>query len=233
MYKVKRFSTGGKTTGSILGAGIGASIGKAIGRSPKAQLIGAGVGAAGGLYLGHKLDKAVKEEDKRVSKTIAEMRKYRYPTKNMEKDFPSIVEFGGLPDEYYLISEICKKSEPLIPNWGDGDEYQIPMVTGLNEVNDALEDGVSMNEFHLIRIGFQDYGLLAYNFDKHKWIDLLSRNKSVVNSVKKYVLDIYYDDLKMYKDEYESEYPFDEMKVKEVIDYYEMIIKLIKSSRLR
>lgn len=246
MYKIKRFSWEGRVSGAGIGTVVGASLANKLSRgSGKAQLIGAGLGLAGGYYLGHKLDKHIdktaaqrkKREELAREQKVAEARKYQYPTKDLEKEYPAIVELGGMPKEYYQMVEICKKVDALdsYPSWGDGDEYQTPSTVTLSDVEDVIigEDEYysDINKFPLIWIGSQGYGLLTYDFNKHQWFDASYRTPKRVTNLKSHIIKIYEDDMKNYG--YDDKGAFlDEDYIQEVIEYYTDIIKIIKYSKL-
>lgn len=247
MYKIKRFSWEGRVSGAGIGTVVGASLANKLSRgSGKAQLIGAGLGLAGGYYLGHKLDKITdkwkarqeaREEKKREEKA-ANDRRYRYPTKELESEYPAIVELGGMPKEYYQMAEICKKvdSSARYPSWGDGDEYMSPSVSELEWIEDTILGNShwksDLSDIPLIWLGCQGECELIYDFRKNQWYDQAYHPKKRITNLKSYILKIYDTDLKSYGLTNNGTPYLDDEYIEEVKNYYTDIIKIIKYSKL-
>ena len=162
----------------------------------------------------------------------------KYPTKDMENFYPAIKEFGGLPKEYYQMVDICNKidSTARYPDWGDGDEYMVPRITELEDIEKILLNKYeyykgSINNYPLIWIGCQSESELVYDFNKHQWFDISYSPRKRVTNLKSHILRLYEIDIKNYG--YDKKGPYlDKDDIKKVQDYYTDIIRIIKSSKI-
>lgn len=230
IYKIKRFGRIGSMLG---GAFLGGYAGGAIGmrKSDKAAGIGSVLGALGGAYLGYKMDKCMpKPEPPRI----------KDDRKNISNESESveIMKLGGLPKEYHQMNEICKKidSSARYPDWGDGDEYMSPWVTGLNDIEDILLNRCkfhkgSINDYPLIWIGYQGECELVYDFNKRQWFDISYSPRKRVTNLKSHILKLYENNIKNYGCDEKGPY-LDEEDIKQVQNYYTDIIRIIKSSKI-
>jgi hypothetical protein len=240
IYKVKRF---GKISSALGGAVLGACLGTALVGSPfadksektlgRAMGVGALGGAIGGAYLGYKMHK---DEEREKKERQLRNEQWYFPTKSMEKDYDLIIEFGGLPKEYYNALQIFKKIQklPSIPSWGDQDEYAFFNVMCLGEIEEWIENGEEVENIPIICLGYQStYMDISYNPKTKKWIDL-GYNKVIGtgNLLKNYILKWFNEELKNLRIDLKKLNQGDEEydMWKEVEKFYEDQIKIIQQS---
>ena len=240
VYKIKRFSSfGNYVEPALTGAAIGGLLG--LGTKKKyAGRIGATLGALGGIYLNNKYSKYQEKRKQKAAENLqrknAEQERFRYPTKDMENLYPVIEDFGGLPKEYYNAVQISKKISklPSIPNWGDGDEYAFFHTLDLNDIEEWIENGETIENIPIICLGHQSsYLEISYNPETKKWINLNYRKViGSGSSLKGYTLKEFNEELKNLRvdlkklDQNNEEYE----AWKQVEKFYEDQIKVIQQS---
>lgn len=237
MYKVKRFSKLQDYTRSAL---IGGAFGGLIPPSSSSRLTGMAVGSLAGLgaqYLHDRNKKKLGINNLSNKNNIEEYKKKHqneminvlYPMRSSESKYPGIKSIGGLPEEYYVMSNIGRKlyKSNLKPTWGDGDEYSGVILADLDDINNQIINGSDTRYIYLFSLSVHGDSSITYDPSTRKFYDETDKIKEVRN-LKRHLLN----DMNNQIEHYKSIDYLDKWEVDEVLRWYKEIVRLIQSSNL-
>ena len=212
------------------GAGVGALLGGAVGKPGKGALIGAGIGTGLSTYLTRqsRIDKLNKKIDQEEARRKASRPIFNSSEINKYKGKP---ELKWLPREYWKLLEIDLELEPLMPNFGDGDEYVWLYVNKPWDIEEVYDFDEEICSPYLISLGVQEYDSIGYYSKSKKWFigyddyDGLYNGEIQIPNLKQFLIKAFQTNLASMK---KNEFGWEDNEVESVIKYQEKAIQLLK-----
>ena len=216
------------------GAGVGALLGGAVGKPGKGALIGAGIGTGLSTYLTRqsRIDKYNKKIDQENQEREARQKAVKPVFNSSEiNKYKNKPELKWLPKEYWKLLDIKLELEPLMPNFGDGDEYVWLYVKKPWDIEEVYDFDEEICNPHLISLGVQEYDSIGYYSKSKKWFigyddyDGFYNGEKQIPNLKQFLIKAFQSDLVFMK---RNEFGWEEDEVESVIKYQEKAIQLLK-----
>ena len=212
------------------GAGVGALLGGTVGKPRKGALIGAGIGTGLSAYLARqsRFDKHNKKIDQKNEERVARKPKFTSSEINKYKNKP---ELKWLPKEYWKLLDIKLELEPLMPKFGDGDEYVWLYVKKPWDIEEVYDFDEEICNPYLISLGVQEYDSIGYYSKSKKWFigyddyDGFYRGEKQIPDLKQFIIRAFQTDLALMK---KNEFGWEDDEVESVIKYQEKALQLLK-----
>ena len=216
------------------GAGVGALLGGTVGKPGKGALIGAGIGTGLSTYFARqsRFDKHNKKIDQENQEREAR-RKAGKPIFNSSEinKYKNKPELKWLPREYWKLLDIKLELEPLMPKFGDGDEYvwlYVKKPWDIEEVYDFDEEKCNP---YLISLGVQEYDSIGYYSRSKKWFigyedyDGFYKGEKQIPNLKQFLIKAFQSDLAFMK---KNKFGWEDDEVESVVKYQERALQLLK-----
>jgi hypothetical protein len=216
------------------GAGVGALLGGAVGKPGKGALIGAGIGTGLSTYLTRqsRIDKHNKKIDQENQEREARQKAGKPVFNSSEiNKYKNKPELKWLPKEYWKLLDIKLEIEPLMPNFGDGDEYVWLYVKKPWDIEEVYDFDEEICNPYLISLGVQEYDSIGYYSKSKKWFigyddyDGLYNGKKQIPNLKQFLIKAFQTDLAFMK---KNEFGWEDDEVESVIRYQERALQLLK-----